>query len=90
MTLRKLIVQGNAKRIGLFDNVVSNNIIVTQNTGRAIRVRDNGHPPSRDARGPDTGLLTTTSETTRLGPQAAQAVLRCSRFERLPGRRPGT
>lgn len=41
MTLRNLIVQGNAKRIGLFNNAVSNDIIVTQNTGRAIRVRDN-------------------------------------------------
>ncbi len=41
MTLRNLIVQGNSKRIGLFNNVVSNDIIVTQNTGRAIRVRDN-------------------------------------------------
>jgi len=41
MTLRNLIVQGNSGRIGLFDNVVSNNIVVTQNTGRAIRIRDN-------------------------------------------------
>ncbi len=41
MNLRNLIVQGNSKRIGLFSNIVSNNLIVTKNTGRAIHVRDN-------------------------------------------------
>jgi len=41
MTLRNLIVQGNTDRIGLFDNTVSNNLVVTQNTGAAIRIRDN-------------------------------------------------
>ncbi len=41
MTLRNLIVQGNSKRIGLFSNVVSNDLTVTQNTGRAIRIVNN-------------------------------------------------
>jgi hypothetical protein len=41
MTLRNLIVQRNSDRIGLFHNDVSNNLIVTQNSGRVIRVRDN-------------------------------------------------
>ena len=41
MTVRNLDVQNNHGRIGLFNNVTSNNLIVGGNTGRAIRVRDN-------------------------------------------------
>ncbi len=42
MTIRNnLLVQNNHGSIGLFDNVVGNNINVSGNTGRAIRVHDN-------------------------------------------------
>lgn len=41
MTLRNLIVQGNIGRIGLFDNIISNDLVVTQNRGRAINIRRN-------------------------------------------------
>ena len=45
MTLRNLIVQGNSRSVGLFNNDVSNDLVVTQNSGPAIRLRDNtvGH-----------------------------------------------
>jgi hypothetical protein len=41
MTLRNLVVQGNTNRIGLFDNTVSNDLVVTQNSGAAIRIGRN-------------------------------------------------
>ena len=41
MTVRNLIVQNNHGRIGLFDNVTSNNLIIGQNTGAAIRAARN-------------------------------------------------
>ncbi len=41
MTLRNLVVQGNTKRIGLFDNTISNDLVVTQNSGAAIRIARN-------------------------------------------------
>ena len=41
MSLRNLLVQGNTNAVLLFDNVISNNLVVTQNSGPAVRIRGN-------------------------------------------------